>query len=490
MSRSPARPPLAALTAALLTAVAAAPTTVAPAAVSAVAPAAASAAGASARPAPPPAVGRSATAAPPAPAGRAAPTSRPAGTGPLAAGRSAPAGRAAPGCPAPLAPVRPVAAPPWPQQRYAPERLAPLATGAGVTVAVVDSGVDRRHPQLAGRVLDGADLLDRGGDGGRDCAGHGTGVASIIAAGPRDGVAFQGLAPGARILPVRVSEQQVVDGRESGRTVSAGEFARAIRWAVDHDADVLNLSVVLYADDPEVRAAVRYAVERDVVVVAAAGNLHDSGDPRPYPAAYDGVLGVGAIGADGARAPFSQTGAYVDLVAPGSDVLMAAPGQGHHRAEGTSYAAPFVSATAALLRQYRPELTAAEVARRIVATADPAPGRGGGYGAGVLNPYRAVTETGGGAAERSRPATALADDRADPALVAQRARRAAARDRALLVAGVGGAAVAVAALLALVVPRGARRRWHGVLALVAVAVLLPGRYPAALRSTSLGVGLT
>ncbi|MFG3420014.1 type VII secretion-associated serine protease mycosin [Micromonospora sp. NPDC049460] len=421
MSRSPARPLLAALTTALLAAVPAAPA-------------------AAARPA------------------RAA-------TEPVTVGRSGPAAltaRAAPGCPSPLAPVRPVSAPPWPHQRYAPERLAPLATGAGVTVAVVDSGVDRRHPQLAGRVLDGTDLLDPGGDGGRDCAGHGTGVASIIAASPRDGVAFHGLAPGARILPVRVSEQQVVEGRESGRTVSAEDFARAIRWAVDHDADVLNLSVVLYADNPAVRAAVGYAVERDVVVVAAAGNLHDSGDPRPYPAAYDGVLGVGAIGADGARSPFSQTGPYVDLVAPGSDVLMAAPGQGHHRAEGTSYAAPFVAATAALLRQYRPELSAAQVAQRIVASADPAPGGGGGggYGAGVLNPYRAVTETGGGAPERPRPATALADDRDDPALVAQQARRATARDRALLVAGISGAAVAVAALLALVVPRGARRRWQ------------------------------
>ncbi|MER5332246.1 type VII secretion-associated serine protease mycosin [Micromonospora sp. NPDC002717] len=421
MSRSPARPLLAALTTALLAAVPAAPA-------------------AAARPA------------------RAA-------TEPVTVGRSGPAAltaRAAPGCPSPLAPVRPVSAPPWPHQRYAPERLAPLATGAGVTVAVVDSGVDRRHPQLAGRVLDGTDLLDPGGDGGRDCAGHGTGVASIIAAGPRDGVAFHGLAPGARILPVRVSEQQVVEGRESGRTVGAEDFARAIRWAVDHDADVLNLSVVLYADNPAVRAAVGYAVERDVVVVAAAGNLHDSGDPRPYPAAYDGVLGVGAIGADGARSPFSQTGEYVDLVAPGSDVLMAAPGQGHHRAEGTSYAAPFVAATAALLRQYRPELSAAQVAQRIMASADPAPGGGGGggYGAGVLNPYRAVTETGGGAPERPRPATALADDRDDPALVAQQARRATARDRALLVAGVSGAAVAVAGLLALVVPRGARRRWQ------------------------------
>ncbi|QGN45827.1 type VII secretion-associated serine protease mycosin [Micromonospora sp. WMMD558] len=385
-----------------------------------------------------------------------------AATEPEGAGRRAPAGpglagRAAPACAAPLAPARPITTVPWPQQRYAPERLAPLATGAGVTVGVVDSGVDSRHPQLAGRVRAGTDLLDPGGDGTRDCAGHGTGVASVIVAARQDGVAFHGLAPQARILPVRVSEQQVVDGRESGRTVSARDFARAIRWAVDNGAEVLNLSVVLYVDNPAVRDAVAHALARDVVVVAAAGNLHESGDPRPYPAAYAGVLGVGAIGVDGVRSSFSQVGPYVDLVAPGSDVVTAAPGQGHHRAEGTSYAVPFVAATAALLRQYRPDLDATEVAERILATTDPAPGAG--YGAGVLNPYRALTESGGGPA-RTRPAAALLDERADPALLAQQARRAASRDRALLVAAIGGGTVTAAVLLALVLPRGARRRWR------------------------------
>ncbi|MEG3636608.1 type VII secretion-associated serine protease mycosin [Micromonospora sp. S2-005] len=365
--------------------------------------------------------------------------------------------RAAPACASPPAPAGPTSAAPWAQQRYAPERLARLATGSGVTVAVVDSGVDRAHPQLAGRVLAGTDLLDAGGDGGLDCVGHGTGVASIIAAAPRDGTAFRGLAPKARILPIRVSEQQVVDGRGTGRTATPRDLGRAIRWAVDQGATVVNLSVVLYADHSAVRAAVGYALSRDVVVVAAAGNGSADGRRRPYPATYDGVLGVGAVGADGRRADFSQPGTHVDLVAPGLDVLVAAPGSGHRSAAGTSYAAPFVAATAALLRQYRPDLGALEVARRIVATADPAPGDG--YGSGVLNPYRAVTET-VAVPRHARPATGLADDRPDPTLLAQHDRRRDARNRALLLTGAGLPLVAAVVLAAVVVPGGLRRRWR------------------------------
>ncbi|MEV7228960.1 type VII secretion-associated serine protease mycosin [Polymorphospora sp. NPDC051019] len=370
-----------------------------------------------------------------------------------------PAAVAAPACTAPPT-AGPVATEvPWAQQRFGHERLAPLATGAGVIVAVIDSGVDRDHPQLADRVLRGVDRLDAGGDGGRDCVGHGTAVASIIAAAAHDGTPFRGLAPGAAILPVRISEQQIVHGEESGRTVDGGQFAAAIRWAADHGADVLNLSVVLYRDDPAVRAAVAYAAARDVVLVAAAGNLHDDGDPLPYPAAYDGVLGVGAIAADGSRAPFSQTGAYVDVVAPGAGVLAAAPERGHRRQDGTSYAAPFVAATAALIREYRPDLSAAEVAARIVATADPAPAGGtDGYGAGVVNPHRAVTETGAVAWEQS-PA-ALPGAVVDPATAGQRERRDRARDRAVLFAGAGAAAAITAVLLSVVLPRGLRRRWR------------------------------
>ncbi|HEX5543700.1 MAG TPA: type VII secretion-associated serine protease mycosin [Micromonospora sp.] len=366
---------------------------------------------------------------------------------------------AAPTCdnrPAPAAPVTEV---PWPQQRYAPERLAPLATGAGVTVAVIDSGVDPHHPQLRGRIAPGADLLD-GGDGTRDCAEHGTAVASIIVAAVREEIGFRGLAPQARILPVRVTEQQVIEGRRSGREGTAADFAYAIRWAVDHGADVLNLSVVLYKDDPAVRSAIAYALARDRVVVAAVGNLHENGDPTPYPAAYDGVLGVGAIRADGVRSPFSQVGPYVDVMAPGADVLAAVPGRGHKPQSGTSYAVPFVAATAALVREYRPELSAAEVTRQIIATADPAidGGRSDAYGHGIVSPYRALTDT--AASGAWKPALELSAPQPDAATLAEQARRARAREMSWWLAGAGGGAAGVAVLVAMVLPRGARRRWR------------------------------
>jgi type VII secretion-associated serine protease mycosin len=368
--------------------------------------------------------------------------------------------RAAPAiCSSPPASGQVHAGDPWPQQRYAVERVGVLADGLGVLVAVVDSGVDPAHPQLAAAVTEGMDFLDSG-DGRIDCHGHGTAVASLIAARATADTPFRGLAPAATILPVRISEQQIIDGRNTGRAVPPEGFAAAIRWAADAGADVMNLSVVLYRDEPAVRAAIAHAVESDVVVVAAAGNLHSSGDPVPYPAAYPGVLGVGAIGPDGLRVPDSQTGAYVDLTAPGSQVIAAAPRFGHAANQGTSFAAAFVAATAALVRQYYPHLDAGQVARRIVATADPAPGgpRSAGYGAGVVNPYRALAGTLAGYPARSgRPLPLAAPD---PAAVAAARRTAEARSHGLRLAGAGAAVTGVVVVAALALPRAARRRWR------------------------------
>jgi type VII secretion-associated serine protease mycosin len=295
---------------------------------------------------------------------------------------------AAPVCSAPPAAAESDAELPWAQRRHGLERLAGLADGASVLVAVVDSGVDPTHPQLAGAVVAGLDLLDDGGDGRLDCVGHGTAVASIIAGRARAGTALRGVAPGATVLPVRVSER--IDDEADGRAAPLADVASAVRRAVDRGARVVNLSLTTDRDDPALRDAVRYARSRDVVLVAAAGNRHEAGNPRPYPASYDGVVGVGGVQPDGVRVPTSQTGPHVDLAAPGADITAAARGGGHARYAGTSFAAAFVAGTAALVRQYHPALTADQVTERLITTAD-ALDPGSGTGAGVVNPYRAVT---------------------------------------------------------------------------------------------------
>ena len=297
--------------------------------------------------------------------------------------------------PPPAHPV--VAAEPWAQRTLAPESVWPFSTGAGVTVAVVDSGVDSDHPQLRprGAVLRGEDfhlIGDLPGD--FDCDSHGTAVASIIAARAVPKVGFAGLAPGATILPVRVSDRGYTEGG-GVEMIDPAVLARGIWYAVDHGADVLNLSLAGAGDDPLIRDAVAHAVEKDVVVVAAAGNGQEGAtQQRSYPAGYDGVLGVGAVGESGQRLPSSQIGPQVDLVAPGAAVLAATRAGGHQYWQGTSFAAPFVAATAALVRSAWPELTARQVADRLIATATPAPGGPGSaaYGAGLINPFRAVTD--------------------------------------------------------------------------------------------------
>ncbi len=348
---------------------------------------------------------------------------------------------------------------PWAQQRYAPERLAGLATGRGSVIAVIDSGIDTRHPQLSGAdIVAGTDALGDGPDGRFDCLGHGTAVASIIVGQPQAGTGFRGLAPDATIVPIRVSELETLEaGGTAGHAVNPAGLAGAIRFAVNDGATVLNLSLVMYRDEPVVRDAVRYAIDQGVLVVAAVGNAHEQGDPTPYPAAYDGVIGVGAIRPDGQRVPSSQVGGYVDLVAPGGAVPAAAVGRGYLAYEGTSFAVPFVAAAAALVHEYRPNLSAREIAARLLATADAAPGTPGspGYGRGVLNPYRAMTEQLASPAAL-RVETPHAGD--DNGLAVAAARR--TRGQALLLAGAGGSVAVLVVLAGAALPRGRRRRWR------------------------------
>jgi subtilisin family serine protease len=187
------------------------------------------------------------------------------------------------------------------------------------------------------------------------------------------------------------------------------------------------------------------------------------------------VIGVGALTSDGVRAPYSQHGDYVDVVAAGDKITAALPGGGLKVDSGTSFAAPLVAATAALIKERFPDATPAEVARRIEATADPAPGgppaqpsgptgsgddaaRNPEYGFGLLNPYRALTET-LGPASPAAPVPEVVQAQ-DPATVARAARRAEAQNSALLIAAIGAGAVLVIALVAIVLRRGRRRGWQ------------------------------
>ncbi|MBB6566270.1 type VII secretion-associated serine protease mycosin [Kribbella sandramycini] len=352
---------------------------------------------------------------------------------------------------------------PWAQQLLEPERAWPFSTGAGVTVGVVDSGVDRDHPQLRrrGKVLTGRDFYHQGKlPGSYDCVSHGTGIAGIIAADRHAGLGFSGVAPGARILPVKVSEREADN---TGRTevIPPSILANGIRYAVDHGARVLNLSIAGSRDDKPVRDAIAYAVRRDVVVVAAAGNqqANSAGPLRSYPADYPGVIGVGAIDVNGARMDASQIGRYVDLVAPGDSVLTSTRIAGHAYQSGTSFAAGYVSGTAALVRSAWPTMPAAEVIKRLLATATPA--RGGAnsqeYGAGIVDPYRAVTEAMPKGAAQPMPGAVVPP--VDPLQVAHSAwwqgQSSTARDLTLLATAVALIVLLVSVLLTV----GRRRGW-------------------------------
>ncbi|MFY1635096.1 type VII secretion-associated serine protease mycosin [Solwaraspora sp. WMMB335] len=404
----------------------------------------------------------------------------------LPAAPAAPAGAAPGSCRSPAASGSVVTEMSWHQRWLSPARIWPLSTGAGVRVAVIDSGVDSDHPQLSGRVAPGVDILGIEADGTVDCVSHGTAVASIIAAGRRQGVGFHGIAPGVTIVPIRVTERVATDADEAG--VVGTRLAEAIRLAVDDGAAVINFSVVHHRADEEVRKAVQYASDADVVLVASVGNDHRGGDgpdPTPYPAAFEGVIGVGAIDANGQRWSGSQIGGYVDLVAPGGAVVAATRVAGHTHWDGTSFAAPMVSAAAALLRAAEPELSAPEVARRLIATADPAAGsRASGYGHGVVNPYRAVTERLTSAGPLAVPA--LPEIAEDPAALARAARWRASSRAAIGIAGGTAVLIGVVVALVVMVPRGRRRRWRPMRRATGAATTAP--HGAATGGTSTGAG--
>lgn len=266
------------------------------------------------------------------------------------------------------------------------------STGAGVRVAVVDTGVQGSHPDLQGRVLSGAEFLGgtgqaTGGNGQNDQNGHGTHVAGIVGAN-RDGNLVTGIAPGASIMPVRV-----LDGNGAGwnSDVDAG-----IIWAADNGADVINLSLGGNSSSSTDAAAIAYAANtRHVAIFAAAGNGGPTAGPS-YPAAYPGAIGVSATDSSNTIASFSNRGSYVSLAAPGVSILSDFPTSTVATMSGTSMATPYASGSAAdalsALRTTSPRATGRDIVDVLQQSATDlgVAGRDTSYGFGLVNPAAAV----------------------------------------------------------------------------------------------------
>jgi thermitase len=254
---------------------------------------------------------------------------------------------------------------------------------SSVVVAVVDTGVDLRHPDLQGRLVDGSNFV-REDRPPQDDYGHGTHVAGTIAATLNNNVGVVGVAPNVSVMPVKVL----------GRTGSGTDdvVAAGVYWALDHGAWVINMSFGPsfsgMQPTPLVEEALEHATGLGAVVVLAAGNRGTS--QAPTLSSSPGVISVAATMPNDVRAPFSNHGSWVHIGAPGTGVLSTFfDGTSTYRSQsGTSFAAPYVAGVAALLFSLNPELTPREIESILRSTADPLPGQN--VGAGRLNAARAV----------------------------------------------------------------------------------------------------
>jgi subtilisin family serine protease len=238
----------------------------------------------------------------------------------------------------------------------------PRTAPAAITIAVVDTGVDVSHPDLAGQLVSGYDVAT-GHAPTSDAGWHGTAVASIAAGMPDNSLGITSYCSQCSVMPVKVLDAH--------GQASDGDIARGIRWAVDHGARVVNLSLEGPTEDPALPAAIRYASRHQAVVVAAAGN--DGTSTRSYPAAEPLAIGVAATDPSDRLYPWSNRGRWVTVAAPGTN-MSAVPGGGSFRFLGTSSAAALVSGVAGLCLTVAPSLTPALVRRALIAGAAPIAG--------------------------------------------------------------------------------------------------------------------
>lgn len=262
--------------------------------------------------------------------------------------------------------------------------------GDGVTVAVLDTGIDLDHEDLSANITGGYNAINGGSYD--DDNGHGTHVAGIIAAIPNNGRGVAGVAGHAKLLAVKVMDK---DGKGTTDIIAKG-----VRWAADHGANIINLSFGGYDYDELFQQAVNYAYNKGCVVVAAAGN--DGVNKISYPAAFDNVLAVGAVNASDELASFSNVGPKVEVYAPGVNIASTLPnhlkvnGAGDYGlGSGTSMAAPFVSGVAALIKSKCPSYGPHQIMYSIVSTAwnGVNPGPDGIDISGIVNANKALGGT-------------------------------------------------------------------------------------------------
>ncbi|MEU7042740.1 S8 family serine peptidase [Streptomyces varsoviensis] len=339
---------------------------------------------------------------------------------------------------------------PWAQGFLDLERAWQLTRGAGVTVAVVDTGADTEHvPALTGQVKAGPDVAGSGSAEG-DCVGHGTFLAGIVAGRQLKGVRMAGVAPEARVLAIRATDKQ-------GAT-TPDLLAKGVRAATDAGARVIDVPLGTDSASADLKAAVSAAQAKGALVVAAA-DPSGSGKGPSYPAELPGVMAVSSVGPGGAPPQRSGQGAGAstpELSAPGVSVAGPGPGgAGQFTGGGDGVASAFVAGAAALVASYHPRLTGPEIARRLDATAN---GTGAAapdpvFGWGTVDPVHAVsatlTEEHGAGARTGEPAAAMPP-----------AASSAPRHQALTIAAVAGGAVLFVAFAAAVLPRARRRAWR------------------------------
>ncbi|KJK52692.1 hypothetical protein UK23_03265 [Lentzea aerocolonigenes] len=323
---------------------------------------------------------------------------------------------------------------PWGQVQLNLEQAHRFATGKGIKIAIIDTGVDPRNPRFGDRVKAGGEYVFGDKNGLDDCDGHGTEVAGVAAAAKTEGD-FVGAAPEAEIMAIRQTSDRFEfkgDAANPEKRDSAGKvstLAMAIVRAANQNAKVINISLTncgtpkgFSADDQSLQAAIKYAVDvKNVVIVTAAGNLSDKGagcpkqndnlDPANVnsissPAWFaNDVLSVASIARSGAVSSFSVWGPWVSIAAPGEEIISVDPkgtgltnanvtAQGTTDIKGTSFASPYVAGITALVRQRFPDLNARQVMNRLKATAlNPGnvSGKDNKVGYGMINPVAALT---------------------------------------------------------------------------------------------------